>query len=146
VIDYKGKKEDCTAKAEAQCRHAHYFAAANVSVVVTTAFLAVVAAISAQSDVATWVTTAAAGVTAGLAIITASFRFQEKSATHQAVAADYLRLAGRYEQLIGWAQPPPDSQPEWLDKLAAIDGSLFKDIPVAESDWVAAKPPAATIV
>lgn len=147
MTDYRARMEDCTARAAVQCRHAQYFAVANVTVVVTTAVLAVVAAVSAQADVPTWVTTASAGVTAGLAIITAAFRFQEKSATHQAVAAQYLRLAGRYEQLTGWQGPPPPAPaPDWISQLDTIQASLFMDKPVPESDWAAAKAPAATNV
>jgi hypothetical protein len=138
MTDWDAKRQAAMKKADQKCHHAHYYAVGNVLVVVTTAILAMVAAVSAQADVAVWVTTGAAGMTAGLAIITAAYKFQEKSATRQWLASDYQRLAGRYEELIGLDEPPSDV----LDKLEAISSSLFRDTPVTESDWAEARPSA----
>lgn len=51
--------------------------------------------------------------------------------------SDYRRPAGRYEELFGQDEPPPDV----LDRLEAISSSL-RYTPVAESDWAEARPSA----
>lgn len=144
MTDYANKAVGLRADADKHCLTATRLAGLHVSVVITSAILAAAAAVTSQTAMPTWVTTATAGLSAALAVITAAFNFQEKSSTHKEVAADLDRLAERYEQLVDWHGPALDGQ-KWLNKLGYIENQLAGDHPVPdEADWAAARVPASS--
>lgn len=145
MSQYEAIKSECEHQAEVHSGRAKYFAAGNVTAVLFTAGFAALAAVTSQTSVPTWVTTASAALSASIGIITASYSFQNKSKLHTELAADWKRLGSRYSQVaeLGAA----NQQGAWLDALDKMLSSLRKDEPVADEEaWTAARVPASTPV
>ena len=79
MSQYEAIKSECEHQAEVHSGRAKYFAAGNVTAVLFTAGFAALAAVTSQTSVPTWVTTASAALSASIGIITASYSFQNKS-------------------------------------------------------------------
>ncbi|GAA2151348.1 hypothetical protein FHX52_0505 [Humibacillus xanthopallidus] len=139
---YEDKRDEYLADAKVHCKRAEYFAALNVTGVILTAALAALAAVTSLTSVPSWMTTAAAALSAALGILTAAFKPLDKSAAHTQLAADLKRLSSEFRQLAEWQGPMPTG--DWAIKLAGIENLLAanKQVP-DEATWAAAWPPVA---
>jgi hypothetical protein len=138
VSDYAQWQELCQQKADKHCRRAWNFAGFRGALIVLSALLAAVAAVTSATGVQPWITTTSAGLAAALGVITSGFAPERKNIEHKHLAAGFYRAAREF----AFAHERKASPARWTVELTTIVGELksntFVDTP---ERWAAAQVP-----
>ena len=138
LTDYAGWGALCRAEARKHCRRAWNFAGFRGASIIVSAVLAAVAAVTSATGTPTWITTASAGLSAALGVVTAGFGPSEKNIEHRALAANFDRAAAEFALAEEWKAPSG----RWTVEIERIVGELrsnrFEDKP---ERWAAARVP-----
>lgn len=138
ISEYASWQSLCQREADKHYRRAWRFAGFRGALIIVSALLAAVAAVTSATGVPAWVTTLSAGLAAVLGVVTTGFTPERKNDEHRELAAKFYRAAREFA-LAEERQAPAG---RWAVELTTIVGELksntFKDSP---ERWDAAKVP-----